>query len=336
MPKDDRDPYDPDEYDPGWDDNRPVRKAKRLKSKSSSRGWLILGGIVVTLSLLCCGGLVYFVWWAVGPTSFPEQTEDFADAHAAFKTQLINKGPAPQSWEDASEPLPGVDVVSYTSNGLKLLAWTDAAPKKAGAALKPGLLYLHSGFAFGPEDWEETRPFREAGFIVLIPILRGENGLPGDFTLFFEEVNDAIAAADVLAKRPGVDPNRLFVAGYSAGGTLAMLTAMKDKRFKACATFSGSPDQKTFLRFEPDLPPFDPENQAEIIIRSPLAFPRSFKCPTRLYYGDEELPYKFASEKLARKAQDEGLDVLAVEIPGDHTTMLPVAIRQAITFFQGK
>ena len=65
-----------------------------------------------------------------------------------------------------------------------------------------------------------------AGFVVLIPMLRGENGLPGSYSMFYDEVDDVLAAAEVLALTPGVDANRLYVAGHSVGGTLTMLAAM--------------------------------------------------------------------------------------------------------------
>src|SRR5206468_2647773 len=155
------------------------------------------------------------------------------------------------------------------------------------AGKKPAVLFLHGGFAFGSEDWDQAKPFRDAGFVTMLPILRGENGQPGSYTMFYDEVDDVAAAAEVLAKTPGVDPNRIYVAGHSAGGTLAMLGAMTSKRFKGCASFSGSPDQVAFVREQEDLAPFDPDDVTELMMRSPLAFPKSFKCPARLYWGDQ-------------------------------------------------
>ena len=141
---------------------------------------------------------------------------------------------------------------------------------------------------------------------------------------------------DMLAKTPGVDPDRIFIAGHSAGGTLAMLGAMTSKRFKACASFSGSPDQVSFARAQDELVVFDKAKPQEFAMRSPLAYYQSFKCPARFYYGDEELAFKFSTQKLAEKASGAGTDAKAVEITGDHFTAVDPAIRQAITFFQSK
>src|SRR5439155_24683075 len=134
-----------------------------------------------------------------------------------------------------------------------------------------------------------------------------ENGLPGHYSMFYNEVNDVLAAAEVLAKRPNVDANRMYVAGHSVGGTLAMLSAMTSNRFRAAASFSGSPDQAKWSRGQ--VIPFDPKDQREMQMRSPLAFARSFKCPARLYYGEEEFLFASSTKKTAQLAKAAGLDV---------------------------
>src|SRR5262249_46889797 len=157
-----------------------------------------------------------------------------------------------------------------------------------------------------------------------------ENGLPGNYTMFYDEVDDVVAAAENFARQPGVDPNRIFVAGHSAGGTLTLLAAMTSKRFRAAASFSGSCDQVGFVRGQEELAPFDVGNDRELQMRSPLAFSRSFKCPTRLYYGSQEFLFRPSTEKTAEVARKAGLDVSAVSVPGDHFTSVPQAMRQAI------
>lgn len=310
----------------------PVRSGSGRGKPPSRTKWVLLAlGLVAFLGLGCCGGIGYWGWATLfRPTSFPEQTQDYADARAGFKTVLVRSGPAPQTWEPETPP-PGVNRVSYTSGNLQLTAWVNPP---AGGPPRPAVLFLHGGFAFGEEDWDQCQPFRDAGFVTMTPWLRGENGQPGTYTLFFDEVNDVVAAAEALARTPGVDPNRVFVAGHSAGGTLAMLGAMTSKRFKGCASFSGSPDQVRFVEGQEGLAPFDVNNRMELQMRSPLAFPKSFKCPARLYWGDEELEFKFSTQRLAKKAQAAGLDVQAVEVPGEHMTAVAPAMRQAVAFFQ--
>lgn len=58
-----------------------------------------------------------------------------------------------------------------------------------------------------------SQPFRDAGFIVMMPVLRSENGQPGDYSMFYDEVDDVLAAADVLARQPDVDAQRIYSQG---------------------------------------------------------------------------------------------------------------------------
>lgn len=291
---------------------------------------LLLIGLV---GLSCFGVLGAIGYWWMQPTAFPEPTQDYADARQSFATTLLVRGPAPQTWERETPPA-GVAEVEYTSGDLTLKAWVNRPP--AGQPLKPAVLFLHGGWSFAQEDWDQCKPFRDAGFVTMTPWLRGENGLPGSFSMFYDEVEDVLAAAEVLAKTPGVDPNRIFIAGHSAGGTLALLGAMASKRFKACASFSGVTDLGAFLREHEDEAPFDPTNLTELAMRSPLAYYQSFKCPARLYWGNHEewAEYKFPTQSLATKAKAVGSDVEAIKVPGNHMTAVTPAMRQAITFFQ--
>jgi dienelactone hydrolase len=324
-------------YDRDWDEPDEDRPRRRRTSQAKSSKlwiWLIAGfGAVGVCVLLCCGGGYLAVRAFLSPTTFPEQTEDYAEARANFHTRLITQGPAPQDWQPERPP-PGVQEIEYVSGTLRLKAWVDKP--QAGGAKKPAVLFLHGGFAFGADDWDQARPFRDAGFVTMLPMLRGENGLPGSYSMFYDEVDDALAAAEVLAKQPGVDSNRLYVAGHSVGGTVALLVAMTSKRFRAAASFSGSPDQVAWSRGQEQFVPFDPKNQREFQMRSPLAFAKSFKCPVRIYYGSQEFLFKASSEKTAELAKAAGLDVEAVSVPGDHMSAVPAEMQQAIAFFQQK
>lgn len=168
----------------------------------------------------------------------------------------------------------------------------------------------------------------------MTPVLRGENGQPGDFSLFYNEVDDVLAATNVFLQLPYVDAGRVYVAGHSTGGSLAMLEALASNRFRAAASFSGSPDQRRFSADEPALTVFDPSNPREFMMRSPLAFAGSFKCPVRLYYGDEEGFFAGTTQETARRARAAGKDAAAVAVSGDHFSALPEEMRRSIDFFR--
>jgi dienelactone hydrolase len=306
---------------------------KKAKYSPLLIGGLIAGVVGAGVLLLCCGGIVVLFWSSMTPTSFPEETENYAQARKGFQTKLVRKGPAPQNGK-AVVPPGGVREVAYRSGNLSLKAWVSGSA--ADAARRPAVLFLHGGFAFDRDDWEQARPFRDAGYVVMAPILRGENGLPGSYSMFYDEVEDVIAAADVLTSMPYVDGKRIYVAGHSVGGTLALLTAMTSDRFRAAASFSGSPDQVAWARGQQELVPFATTDSREFQMRSPLAFPRSFKCPVRIYYGSQEILFSASSQKTAKLAKAAGLDVEAVSVPGDHFSSVDSGMRQCIAFFKQK
>ncbi len=261
------------------------------------------------------------------------QEEDYAKTRSQFRTKLLRKGASPQRSKAVKAP-PGVTVVEYSSGDLRLKAWVNP-PSKADAK-QPAVLFLHGGWAFGEDDWEMAEPFRDAGFVVMTPILRGENGQKGDFTMFYDEVDDVLAAAENLAKIPGVDPARIYLSGHSAGGTLTMLAAMASDRFRA-ASLSGSADRIAFVRsgYE-QVTPFDQNDIREFQVRSAVAYATSFKCPTRLFYGTAEAYFDKEMRRTAGLAKQKGLDVEAVQIPGDHFSSVPEGLKRAIQFFNQK
>ena len=142
-----------------------------------------------------------------------------------------------------------------------------------------------------------------------MPALRGENGLPGDFSGFYDETADVLAAADVLRAEPGVDPARLFLAGHSVGGTLALLAAMSTNVFRAAASFSGSPDARAFFRRFPDDIRFDAGDPLEFDMRSAVCFAESFKCPVLMLHGSGEGGSEAAVRLTVERARAVGLDV---------------------------
>ena len=303
----------------------------------------ILGGLFLTM-LLVCGGVIYWIAQNAGnfrntpmfntAQAIPElelQTEDYAEARNQFKTTLLKKGASPQASRPVKMPADAKEI-TFPSGKLELKAWinepSEAKDKKAA------VIFLHNGMAFGEEDWEMAKPFRDAGFVTMTPLLRGENGQAGTYTLFYDEVDDVLAAADYLLKQPFVDEKRLFVAGHTEGGTLALLTAMTSKRFRAAASFSGCPNLGIYLQGRQPLAPFAANNLRELQMRSPVAYATSFKCPVRLYFAPGEFMLDVASIQTATLAKQQGLDVEAVQVPGNNMTAVRPAMKQAIEFFQ--
>jgi dienelactone hydrolase len=259
-----------------------------------------------------------------------QNPEDYSIARASFKTKLLQRGPAPQPAKPFPVPRGAAGIVYSKPLGLKALV----GPLPEDGKKYPAVLFLHGGFAMDASDWRASQPFRDAGFITMTPLLRGENGQLGSYSLFYDEVSDVLAAAETLAAMPYVDKEHLYVAGHSVGGTLALLAALCSKRFRAAAAFSGSCNQVLWAEGQPELVPFDPKDRREYQMRSPIAFATSFKCPTRIYYGTQEPEFAEMSKKTAAVAKTKKLDVEAIAVRGDHFTALENEMQRAIAFFQ--
>lgn len=274
----------------------------------------------------------------MGVPEITVQNEDYAEARKTFHTKLLQQGPAPHQ-EDCKNSKPPVDAteVYFPSDALRLRAWINS-PATENKLKRPAVLFLHSGFCFDVSDWEEARPFRDAGFVVMLPNRRGENGQPGNFTMFYDEVDDVISAAEYLRRQAFVDDDKLYVAGASTGGTLTMLAALTYRHFRAAASFSGSPDAVGYTRHAVAIAdwsdiPFDYRNAKELQLRSAKVYAASFKCPARLYYGTEEKHFALSTQPTAELARQHGLDVQAIAVEGGHTSAEAAEIGMAITFF---
>lgn len=258
----------------------------------------------------------------------PAHPEDYAAARRGFHTVLLRQAPAPQAFV----PLvlrPDATAVSYPSTVGALPAWRSVPAGRGGRA--PAVVFLHGGHAFSEDDWDMTAAFRRAGFVVMTPMLRGENGAPGAFSLVYDEVDDARAAARWLASQPDVDPARVFAAGHSLGGTVVLLAAMAGSELRAVASLSGPLDAEAYV--DPARAPFDPQRRDELRLRSPAAFAAGFRSPARLYVGRDERAFAEAAQDLATRATAAGRDVAAIVVPGDHGTMTGPAIALAVSFF---
>lgn len=257
------------------------------------------------------------------------------EARSRVATQLKVQKPSPEPFDNGVPE--GVQAVLYRSGDKELKAWL---ARPGGAGPFPAVLYCHAGYALGRGDYEAAKKFVDAGFVVLMPSWRGENGNPGNFEMYYGEVDDAVAALDFLASLPEVNAQQLFAAGHDSGGTIVMLLAAISPRLRAAAACGGIPDLRSWVeevkRPVLDHMPFDWRDPLELDLRSPARHVQDMKCPLQLYYGErqDELYYTQAA-KLEIDAEAAGKTVRAQLIPGtDHNTAIDAAVPRMIRFFK--
>ena len=214
------------------------------------------------------------------------QTVTLPEARAGFKTQLRESGYQP----DGPVPKPPKEVfrlVRYKSPAGQLVACLTPDPKDGKR--RPAVLWCHGGFGgIGDYYWspqpatndQTPKAFIDAGFVVMLPAWRGENDNPGRFEMFYGEVDDALAALDHLRGLPYVDPSRVYLVGHSSGGTVGLLAALSTDKLRAAIIFGGVPDARHMRNGWGHIIPFDPQEDREFRLRSPVDFIGTLKTPT--------------------------------------------------------
>lgn len=190
----------------------------------------------------------------------------------------------------APEPPAGdLEKVTYDAPLGKNVAYV--TPVKPGAR-RPAIVWIHGGFNFGIDSgcWEPSSRendqsaagYRKAGIAEMYPALRGTSGNPGKPECFLGEVDDVLAAADFLARRPDVDPSRIYLGGHSTGGLMVLLSAASTPRFRSVFSFGPVADPRQYGKSscEPQDPP---DNEASA--RSAIQWLHEIVTPTYIIDG---------------------------------------------------
>lgn len=250
---------------------------------------------------------------------------------AAHATELRVDGPSPGEFEAGFVP-EGMREVRYPSGELELLAWLAGPSGEGEAAPAPGVVYLHGAFALGPKDALAVQPLLDAGFVVLMPALRGENGNPGRLELLYGEVDDAVAAVRFLAARPEVDGEHVYALGHSIGGGVAALVALRpDAPVRLTGSVGGLYVPETFQRWSRSegnaaLVRFDPDDPDEGSLRTLAGNVRDVVHPHLAYVGEDDTWFHPNAERVRAEAERFGVPVTVTRVAGDHMTCLPPAL----------
>lgn len=249
------------------------------------------------------------------------QMPSLLEARRAHRTQLRVQGPSPQPHTPLGVSLGGTAArrVTYDSEGRELAALYH--PPAAAAA--PALLYLHGEWALADRHLRACQPFIDAGFAVLAPSYRGENGNPGAHEMLWGELDDALAALAQLGARPEVDARRVFVLGHSAGGMLAMLMSFaRQLGAHLCGSIAGIYDDEVFDYQR--LPFVDTPEERRL--RLALPHVEQLLQPHIAFVGQHDLAVR-STREAGRRARASGVPLEVVQVAGDHDSSVAPAMR---------
>ncbi len=211
------------------------------------------------------------------------------EARRGFVTKLAGTPPAP---EPAPKPPAAVfQLIKYDAPAGKLAAYITPDPRDGKK--HPAIVWITGGdcntinelWKPAPRKNDQTAAaYRKAGIVLMFPSLRGGNDNPGRREGFLGEVDDILAATDYLARQPYVDPKRIYLGGHSTGGTMVMLVAESTDRYRAVFSFGPAASTRNYPE---EFTPFDRSNMNEHILRSPIVWLHSVRCPLFVFEGTE-------------------------------------------------
>jgi len=260
----------------------------------------------------------------------PIRAQDYAQERQAYKTRLLRTGPSPQPYEAVRLP-ENVEAIGYPSGTLRLKGWL-VTPKKLSAPLV-SIIYLHGGFAFGDDDYKLAQPFIDAGYPVMFPLLRGENGNPGNFELMYGEVEDALAAARWLSTTSKVRSTKVAFFGHSVGGAVSELTSLWNAESVLLSGSTGALYPPEVFQGWGAMVPFDATSRKEVIFRSFVSNLPSMKRRHVAYIGSEE-PQARLVKRYRDLATTHNAPLSITVVPGNHETSIAPAMRAFLAELQ--
>jgi dienelactone hydrolase len=148
---------------------------------------------------------------------------------------------------------------------------------------------------------DESLPYVRAGFAVVRYSLSGavpgdpentpDNIIEGYYRQFRDAsagVADCSAAIDVaIGAYPEIDAKRLYTAGHSSAGNVALLAARKDSRIRACVAYAPATDvRKRFQSSWSDMQAL-PGFEQFVHDSSPMEVGAP-RCPTLIFHADDD------------------------------------------------
>ncbi|PKL96631.1 MAG: peptidase S9 family protein [Gammaproteobacteria bacterium HGW-Gammaproteobacteria-8] len=230
-----------------------------------------------------------------------------ADLHVRARDGKIRQLTALNENLLAHRDLAEVHEIVYESDvdGTEIQGWYLTPPGFDPQKTYPLILEIHGGphLAYGPHFSAELQRFAAEGYVVFYDNHRGSSSYGEEFGMKLEykyssedDFGDHMSGIDAMIERGFVDPDRLFIAGGSAGGIAAAYAIGLTDRFRAAGitkpvinwiskTLTGDTYTSQIQHQFPGLPWEEFEHYWK---RSPLSLVGNVTTPTLLMTGEDD------------------------------------------------
>jgi dipeptidyl aminopeptidase/acylaminoacyl peptidase len=224
------------------------------------------------------------------PAEFAKVTAGWADDTSGFHRWLT-----PQLYERLVTSWECQRIV-YRSDGFRVVGFiyrpVDATKRHAAIIVNRG----------GTGDFGMMHPwlqsyylaYLEAGYVLVMSQYRGAGGSEGADEYGSADIADVTALVPIARALPYVDPENLFMLGFSRGGIMTYRALTMDLPIRAAATVSGLTNLSRQIQYRPEMresvfralfPNFERREAEHYRIRSAVEWADRIQTPLLLIHG---------------------------------------------------
>ncbi|MFI5380258.1 MAG: prolyl oligopeptidase family serine peptidase [Tepidisphaerales bacterium] len=313
------------------------------------RAWLVTGFSALLVAIISGGILMY------GPGHMPTGSLFGGSAGSNPARAVVVSSTPPSFSPRGPEMLAASTSAGSGATGQDVRVWIYLPTAQAGRPRSVGCVFIapagstcFTGMNLSSDDELEFVPYVRAGFAVVAYDLEGP--LRDTDSPSRSEVTTAVKAfmaadgglADArmaieytLKTVPEVDPSRLYAAGHSSAGTVALLLAASDARIKGCIAYAPCSDLEGRLREASDLGRLVSGTADFARSHSPLTVAERLACPVFLFHAndDDNVP---VSQSHTLRSRSPKIQIMTVSSGGHRDAYIQEGIPAGIAWLRSR